>query len=71
MPDQQGDSQGTAGISRSRLDPDLLKRSLAGDAAVGHAVQGHAARQAEIPGAGDFVSMAGRFQHDFFHDLLG
>ena len=41
-------AQRTAGVAGGRLDPDVLERAFAQDAAVGDAVQGHAAGQHEI-----------------------
>jgi hypothetical protein len=45
--DEQRDPQGAAGVARGRLDPDLLERPLAEDAAVADAVESDAAGEAE------------------------
>ena len=48
MPEVQRHAQGAAGVTRRRLDPDLLERALAKDPAVADAVQRDAASQAEV-----------------------
>src|SRR6266849_461644 len=42
-------------VTRRRLNPHVVEAGLAHDPTVGHAVQGHAARDAEILGAGGFA----------------
>ena len=48
MPDEQSRPEGAAGVAGRGLDPDPLKRTLAQQPAVAHAVQGHAASKAEV-----------------------
>jgi hypothetical protein len=47
MPDQLRHAQRAARVARRRLDPELLERPLAEDPTVAHAVERHAAGQAE------------------------
>ena len=48
MPDEQRRAQRAAGVARGRLNPDVLERPLAQDAAVADAVERHAAGQAQV-----------------------
>ena len=48
VPGAQGRAQRAAGVAGGRLDPDVVKGAFAQQLAVGHAVQGHAAGQAEV-----------------------
>ena len=48
MPDEQGRPEGTAGITRRRLDPEIVKVAFAEQTAIGHAVKCHAAGQDEV-----------------------
>ena len=57
----------TAGISRRGLDPDILKNVMREDFAVCHAVERHAAGQAQIVQA----SLLARGPRQSKHDLLG
>ena len=55
----QGGAQGTAGVAGRGLYPDAVENILPQDLAVGHAVQGHAAGQAEVLGTGQALGLAG------------
>jgi hypothetical protein len=57
-------------IARRGLDPDVFESGLARNPAVGHAVQRHAAGNAEIPGAGGFAQPAGACQQHLFGVVL-
>ena len=70
MPRGQRRAQRAAGIARGRLNPNLLKNFFAQNEAVRHAIERHAARQAEIFRAGHFARMARQQQHDFFRHHL-
>ena len=70
VPDQQRDSQRPAGVSGSRLDPDLVEWALAETTAVGDTVERHAAGQAQVPHPGGFVNVSGHPQHRFLGDGL-
>ncbi len=67
MPDEQSHAQGSACVAGGRLDPQVGVRTLAQDAAVGHAVQRHAASQAQPRQTGLFVDMTGHAEQN----LLG
>src|SRR5664280_650924 len=43
MMDGIGSSEGTTGVSRSRLDPDTVSYTTMAELAIGNAIQGHAA----------------------------
>ena len=60
----------TAGVAHCGLDPDRLEWPFAQDAPVAHAVQRHAAGQAQLFHAGLRLYAAGLTQHDLFADLL-
>ena len=62
MPSRQGGTQGSPGVSRSGLDPKLLKRSLLQDPTIGHAIQGHPTGQTQVGGAGLLVGAAHQSQ---------
>src|SRR5262249_62387541 len=47
----EGRAQGSAGIPRGRLDPDVTEVACLPDLAVRHAVQGNPSREAEIRNA--------------------
>ena len=59
MVDEEGHAERPAGIAGRGLDPDLLERAFAEDPAVGHAVQGDAAGQAEVRQARSWRGRAG------------
>ena len=59
-----------AGIARGRLDPDALEFAVAQHLAVGHAVERHAAGEAQILRAGLACERARQAQHDFLRDRL-
>ena len=50
MPHELRHPESTARVSRRRLNPDAFEGPLAQDATVGHAVERHSARQAEVEG---------------------
>ena len=60
MPDEQRRAQRAAGVAGGGLDPDVLERALAQDAAVADAVQRDAAGQAEFFEPGQLVGVPGR-----------
>ncbi len=70
MPDAHGHAKCAARIARRRLDPDLVERSFAEDASVAHAVQRHAACQAEIAHPRFTMGERRHLQHHLFGDFL-
>ena len=70
MPEAQRHAERAAGIAGRRLNPDLLERAFAQDAAVADAVQRDAAGQAQVAHAGFAVRERGHLQHHLFGDLL-
>src|SRR6185295_1382495 len=70
MPDCQGDSECTSGITRSRLNPDIFKRQFFKKSSIRDAVQGHTAGHAQTLVARHCVSVARHPQHYFFSDYL-
>ena len=70
MPDELRDTERAAGIAGGRLNPDLLERPFAQQAAVADAVERDAARHAQRLGAGFLLRGPGHAEHDLFaHDL--
>jgi len=68
----EGGAQGAAGVSGRRLNPQSFEDFFAQDAAVGHAVEGDTAGQAEVGKSGQLPGVAGEFEEDLFgHDLGG
>ena len=63
MPDEERRSKSAPGVARRGLDPDAFEGAFAQDAAVRHAVQGHATGQTEIAGAGLLVDVRGGAEH--------
>ena len=57
-------SQGAAGVAGGRLNPDIPKRAVAQDLAVGDAIKRNAAGKAEIFHAGIGGKTAGQPQND-------
>ena len=70
MPDQQRHAERPAGVPGRRLNPDVLKRPFPQDPAVGHAVERHAAGQAEILHPGQLLCEPGGLEHDLFGHFL-
>ena len=70
VPEAQRHAERAAGIAGRRLDPDLLERAFAQDAAVADAVERHAAGQAQIAHAGLAMRERGHLQHHLFGDVL-
>ena len=60
VPDEQRRAERAAGVAGGRLDPDVLERPLAQDAAVADAVQRHAAGQAQVLRCRSARARAGR-----------
>ena len=48
MPGNEGGAQRASGISGRRLDPNVFEELFSENPSVGHAVQGHASREAQI-----------------------
>ncbi len=72
VPGDQRRAQRTAGIAGRRLDPDVLERPFAQDAAIGHAVERDAAGQAQVVRLELVVNGARQAQHDLLgHRLDG
>ncbi len=59
-----------SGIAGRGLYPEVLERALAHDASVGHAVEGHAARHAQVAKARPAVEIAGHPENDLLGHLL-
>ena len=70
MPGHQSGAQGRAGVAGGGLDPDPLEDPFPQQLAVGHAVEGHAAGEAEVGGTGVLVQAAGQLEHDLLGDHL-
>jgi hypothetical protein len=70
VPDVEGGAERAAGVARGGLDPDVVEEPGAQDLAVGDAVEGDAAGQAEVLLARDRAGEAGHLQHDLFGDVL-
>src|SRR5439155_23055020 len=68
--DMQRGPDGSTAVSRGRLHVDVLERRLAEDPAVGHAVQGHAAGQAEAAQVRSTVERPHHRDQDLFGDVL-
>ena len=72
VPGGKSGSQRAARVARGGLNPDALENSFAQEAAVGHAIERHAAGHAQIFFAGQFPRVSGQPQHDFLrHGLNG
>src|SRR5437588_8438061 len=63
MPDEQGSTQGPAGVTGGRLNPDIVERSLAQQPAVGHAVERHPAGQYQVFHPAPAMQIASEAQH--------
>src|SRR5438552_13310141 len=70
MPDCQSDSQRSARVAGSWLNPDVFKRSFAQDASIADTVQRDATGHAKPLQAGFLVNVSCHLQHHFFSDLL-
>ena len=70
MPGGQRRAQSAPGIARRRLNPQPLEPGFPQDAPVGHAVQRHAAGQAQIVCALLSMQAAGDAQHDVLEHFL-
>ena len=70
VPDEERDPQRSPGIARRRLDPDVVERPLAQDAAVADAVECDPACQTQVPLAGLPVYVTGGREHDLLGDQL-
>ena len=71
VPDEQRRAERAAGVAGGRLDPDVLERPLAQDAAVADAVERDAAGQARGSSRPvSLVHVARHAQHDLFGHLL-
>src|SRR5262249_9068492 len=66
----QGRSNCTTGITRSRLNPNLVETSITQDLSVGHAIQGASSGQAEITKPGFMRNKMRHSQHNFFQNSL-
>ena len=67
MPDEQGRTQRSAGITGRRLDPDVVECSVAQQATIGHTIEPDATRDDQVPHAGLCSNVAA----DAKDDLLG
>ena len=67
VPVGQGGPQGPTGVTRRGLDPHPVEDSLPENLPVGHAVEGDAPGQTQVPLPRDLPGVAG----DLEHDLLG
>ena len=70
MPDRQRDAEGAAGFTGRGLDPDFLEWPLSQDAPVGHAVERHAASQAQVGQSGFALDEPGDLEHYLLGNLL-
>src|SRR5689334_20948875 len=70
MPGQQRGTQRSAGVSSRRLNPNVIKETVPQDPSIGHAVQRHAAREAEIPHPRLFGDVARHPEHHFLRHIL-
>ena len=70
MPDGERRAEGSAGVTRRGLDPEVLEDPLPQQHAVGHAVQGDAPGHAQVALAGDLPGVAGELEDDLLGDVL-
>ena len=70
MPDAHRDAERTTRVAGGRLHKYLVERAFAQDAAVSHAVQGHAAGEAEVAHAGFLVREGDHLEHHLLGDVL-
>ena len=70
MPLQERGTDRATGVAGRGLHPEVLERALAHDAAVRHAVEGHATGHHEILGAGEIVRVLHTPQHRGLADDL-
>ena len=70
VPDQQGDSECSTGVSCRGLDPDLIERSFSEDSAIGHAIECDSTGEAQFVHSCGLVDMVSHFQHGVFGDGL-
>ena len=68
VPHGKGRAQGPSCIAGSRLYPDVFEEAFSQNAAVGHAVQSHPSREAEVSLAGLPVDVVCHPQEDFLSD---
>mgnify|MGYP003352251323 CR=1 FL=1 len=59
-----------AGVAGSRLDPQIVERPFAQQAAIGDAIERDPARHRQVVAAGDLFGVACEAQHDVFADAL-
>ena len=70
MPDQQRHAESSSGVTRRRLNPDLIEGRFPQDPSVANTVEGNAAGQAEIGKAGLLVGRRDGPEHDLLGHLL-
>jgi hypothetical protein len=70
MPQVEGNADGTAGVARCGLDPDLIEWSFPHDASVPDAIERHAAGEAQVLQRRFAVGETDRLEHHLLGDLL-
>jgi hypothetical protein len=70
VPDKQRRAQRATGVTGGRLNPDMLERSIAENAAISHAVKRYTAGQAKLAPTRAAVGKAGHAEHDLLDDHL-
>ena len=70
IPAGQCGAQSAPGITRSRLNPDILERTFTQDSAVGDTVERDTSSHAKVVGLVFTVNGIGQSQHHLFGDLL-
>ena len=70
VPDEERDTERPAGVAGRRLNPQILERSLAEDAAVADTVERDAAGEAQVLHPRLLVYVAGTPEHDLLSHFL-
>ena len=70
VPCKQRRAEGSAGVARGRLNPDIFERPFPEDPAVAHAIQGDTPRKNKVFLARFLLDVSRLTEHDFFGDRL-